>query len=371
MNRFLPCWCALMMLPFLSIAQSVKPPTLKLWYRQPATYFEEALLIGNGRQGAIIYGAPDQEKIHLNDLTLWSGEPTDPDMNPESARFLPLVREALRKEDYEGANKLLKNIQGKFSESYAPLGTLSIHFDHASISNYYRELNVENAQAMVSYRDKGSLISRQYLFSHPDSILAIRLKSTEQGGLKCSISYRSLLQYQTKKGNNSLQVEGVAPYKAEPNYTGNKKDAVLFDWHKGTRFAAAIQVIGAADIRYTDSSIEVDKGTDLLVLVAMATSFNGSRKSPSAEGLDAKAIALNRLAKAADKNWATLVEAHERDYKKYFDRVNLELSGDHSIDLPTDERLKRYATGAADPYLETLYFQFGRYLLISSSRTPG
>ena len=106
------------------------PKKLKLWYNKPAKYFEEALVLGNGTQGATVFGGTDTDKIFLNDLTLWSGEPMDPYMNKEAYKNLPAVREALRLENYKAADSLVRKIQGKFSESYAPLGTLYVDFNH-------------------------------------------------------------------------------------------------------------------------------------------------------------------------------------------------------------------------------------------------
>lgn len=366
--------------PFLLIAlllsltlHSQLPQPLKLWYRTPATYFEETLLIGNGQQGAIIYGGVQKENIHLNDLTLWSGEPVNPAMNPNAHQYLPKVREALAREDYRSANELLKNIQGKFSESYAPLGTLQIDFQTDNTNNYYRELDIENATAKVEYNVKGQVITREYLFSYPDHAMAIRLHSSKKGGLNFNTSFRSLLKFNTRKETNTLVIDGYAPVKADPHYTGNKADAVVFDPAKGTRFSAQIAVVSKEGIiSLTDSSLRVQNGTELTLLITMATSFNGFNRSPSSQGVNAYAIAKERMKAVLQKDWQTIKKNHTHDYKNYFDRVKLSLDGNTGKpDLPTDERLRAYASSATDPYLETLYFQFGRYLLISSSRTPG
>jgi len=345
---------------------------LKLWYRQPASYFEETLLIGNGQQGATIYGGITQEKIHLNDLTLWSGEPVNPYMNPNAHQHLAKVREALSNEQYQLANELLKNIQGKFSESYAPLGTIYMDFDSIPVTKYHRELDIETATASIAYGNDQKRIKREYIYSYPDKALAIHLTSSMSQGLNLIISFRSLLMYKTKKEGNTLLVEGIAPVKADPHYTGNKKDAVVFDPAKGTRFSTRISVSeGEGEIKLTDSTLEIKKGTELTLLITTATSFNGFDRSPSSQGLDAQMIAKKRMETASAKDWNLLKKDHTNDYKHFFDRVQLTLKGPTAKDIPTDQRLKDYALGARDPYLETLYFQFGRYLLISSSRTPG
>ena len=120
------------------MAQSNK----KLWYYQPAEYFEESLVLGNGKAGASVFGGVESDKIYLNDATLWSGEPVDPYMNPEAYKHIPEIREALANEDYELADELNRNIQGKFTESFAPLGTLFLNVEHqGEVSDYYRELD--------------------------------------------------------------------------------------------------------------------------------------------------------------------------------------------------------------------------------------
>ncbi|MFM2145972.1 MAG: Alpha-L-fucosidase, partial [Bacteroidota bacterium] len=256
-TAFLPAFFLLSLL-FHHTLQAQLPQPLKLWYSQPATHFEETLLIGNGRQGAIIYGGVNKEKIHLNDLTLWSGEPVNPYMNPTAHQYLPKVREALAREDYRSANELLKNIQGKFSESYAPLGTLQIEFPSDTANTYYRELDIENATAKVEYNVNGQTTTREYFYSYPDNAMAVRMHSSKKGGLNFTVSFRSLLKYNSHKEGNALVVDGYAPVKADPHYTDNKVDAVVFDPAKGTRFAAQVAVKSYEGIiTLTDSNLQV------------------------------------------------------------------------------------------------------------------
>ena len=351
---------------------SINAP-LKLWYDSPAKYFEEALVLGNGQHGATVFGGISQEKIFLNDATLWSGEPVNPNMNPNAYKNLPAVREALADNNYKKAQTLIKKLQGKFSESYAPLGTLLLSFNNDPfISNYYRELDIHEAVATVKTESATNTIEREYLVSHPDKIFAIKLQSKQKGGLSYTIGFESLLRYTTKTTNNVLEVSGVAPIKADPSYLGKKQNSVVFDNKKGTRFSTQIQVVtNDGKITYTDSSIQISNATATTIYVSMATSFNGFDKNPATEGRDQYAIAKAQLNSAVKTGWDAIKKRHTKDYQNYFDRVALQLDGANAPQLPTNERLQRYAKGESDPYLETLYFQFGRYLLISSSRTPG
>jgi len=358
----------LALLAFNTFAQQ-KP--MRLWYDKPATYFEEALVLGNGKQGATVFGGTKSDKIFLNDLTLWSGEPVDPYMNKEAYKHLPAVREALQKENYKAADSLVRKIQGKFSESYAPLGTLYVDFNQENPTEYRRELNLDKAVSTVHYRTGTNEIRKEYFFSHPDNVFVIHLTSKEKKGLNFTVQFKSLLKYATKSTVNHLHAKGTAPVRADPNYIRKKGNPIIFDDSKGTRFASDI-LIQSADgkVVRTDSTLQMVGGTDATILVTMATSFNGFEKSPSKEGLNEDELSKKRLQAASFKGAEQLLMRHLADYQPYFKRVNLSLPADNAPELPTDERLRRYAKGEKDNYLETLYFQFGRYLLISSSRTP-
>ena len=351
---------------------SIQAP-LKLWYANPAQYFEEALVLGNGRQGATVFGGIATDKIYLNDLSLWSGEPVNANMNPQAYKNLPGVRKALQEKNYKKAGELIKKLQGKFSESYAPLGTLFLEInDDPYITDYYRELDIDNAIAKVKTTSNNNVIEREYLVSNPDKIFAIHLTSKKAGALGFTVYFQSLLQHSTSNNNNTIQINGIAPVKADPSYVQKTRNAVMFDSKRGTRFTANLQIQSASgEITKTDSSLSLAGATEATIYVSMATSFNGFDKDPATKGLNNIAIAETQMNHAKQAGWAEIKKQHVKDYQNYFKRVELKLAEKDLVNLPTDERLKRYAKGEQDPYLETLYFQYGRYLLISSSRTPG
>ncbi len=358
----------------LATTAHAQQPDKLLWYRQPAGYFEESLVLGNGTLGATVFGGVASDKIYLNDATLWSGEPVNPAMNPEAYRAVPAIREALRNEDYKLADQLNRKLQGKFSESYAPLGTLFLDFGHdATAQNYRRQLSLAEAVSTLRYEAGGVTYTREYFVSQPDKIFVIRLTSSRKGALNFSVRFNSLLRNHVTAANNVLKANGYAPTHAEPSYRGNRPNAVRFDSTKGTRFTtlARIKPLGGGRLVTTDSTVSLRGGTEALLFVSIATSFNGFAKNPATEGLPDAQLAANRLARAFPKSFAQLRQAHVADYQRFFNRVSLNLGGSTAPNLPTDERLKRYADGAEDRMLETLYFNFGRYLLISSSRTPG
>jgi alpha-L-fucosidase 2 len=353
----------------LSLAQSAN----KLWYNEPARYFEESLVLGNGKMGASVFGGVNSDKIYLNDATLWSGEPVDPNMNPGAYKNIPAIREALKNEDYRLADELNRKLQGKFSESFAPLGTLYINFKHGgNPQNYYRELNIGEAVSKVSYEVDGIKFTREYFISYPDQIMIIELTSGKKGALSFDIKFESLLKNTISVSDTILKANGYAPIHCEPNYRGDKPDAVVYDANRGTRFTSLIKIknTGGAIIS-TDNSLGLKGGTKAIIYLSIATSFNGFDKNPASEGLNNESLANENLAKTFIKDFQQIKELHILDYQKYFNRVSLNLGKTSAPDLPTDERLKRYAEGQEDKNLESLYFQFGRYLLISSSRTPG
>ena len=350
---------------------SIQAP-MKLWYENPANYFEESLLLGNGTQGATVFGGISIDKIYLNDLTLWSGEPVNVNMNPQAYKYLPDVRKALKENNYKKADQLIKKLQGKFSASYAPLGTLILEMnDDPYITDYLRELDIDQAIAKVKTTSNSNVIEREYLVSNPDKIFAIHLTSKKPGALGFTVRFESLLKFEKFINNNTINIQGVAPIKSDPSYLQKNKNAVVFDNKKGTRFSTIIKIQNTnGKISKTDSSLTLSDATEATLYVSMATSFNGYDKDPATKGLNNIAIANTQLNNATTVGWSEIRKKHIKDYQNFYNRVQLKLASKDTVNLPTDQRLKRYATGAIDPYLETLYFQYGRYLLISSSRTP-
>ena len=344
-----------------------------LWYNQPAQYFEESLVLGNGTMGASVFGGVNSDKIYLNDATLWSGGPVNPDMNPEAYKTLPALREALRKENYKLADELNRKLQGSYSQSFAPLGTLFIESNRAGAPhNYYRELNIGDAVSKVRYEINGITFTREYFISHPDRVMVIRLTSSRKGELSFDLRFESLLKYRLSSSNNVLKAKGYAPICALPSYLRDVPDAVIFDANKGTRFTAVTKIRSAdGEIVATDTTLGLRNGTEAIIFISVATSFNGFDKDPAADGVNDEAAAYDQLTKACAKQFQELEQSHCTDYQKFFNRVSLNLGNTSAPDLPTNERLKRYAEGKEDRNLEILYFQYGRYLLISSSRTPG
>lgn len=351
---------------------------MKLYYDRPAEYFEEALVIGNGTMGATLYGGVKKDKISFNDITLWTGEPESENSSPDAFNVIPEIRALLDNEDYQGADKAQYKVQGHYSENYQPLGTLTIEYldDTAGISDYHRWLDIGNATARTQYLKDGKLFTSDYFASAPDSVIVIRLKSENKEGIHASLSFDSPLPHSSQVADNEISVEGYAAYHSFPVYY-KAEDKHRYDPERGIHFKTLVRVLsvdGSVKDRYSDSRIEIDGSTEVLILIANVTSFNGFDKDPVKEGRNYRSHVEKRMKCAVGKTYDALREAHIRDYKYYFDRVKLDL-GNTDADiaaLPTDKQLLFYTDcKQRNPDLEELYFQFGRYLLISSSRTSG
>ncbi|MBQ5984036.1 MAG: glycoside hydrolase family 95 protein [Bacteroidales bacterium] len=382
MNRF-PLFLALAV---LLAGCNQAGPDLRLKYDAPATFFEEALPIGNGRLGAMVYGGVGTERLSLNDITLWTGEgETVPKDYPDGSQmgkyadgeWIPAIRAALDAEDYRLADDLQRNVQGHFSENYQPLGTLWIEFgDSIMTGDYHRQLDLRDATATVrTVRTGGKVQTREYFASSPDSVIVMYLK--DEAGIDARFRLESELPFETTASENGeLDLRGYAAYHSYPSYHAQEGvPHFLYDPNRGIHFRTLLRVLPKdGEVAAGDGEILLRNCHEAMVLLTNATSFNGPFKNPATEGRDYVADAQRIMDRAAGKSFKALKKAHVADYKSYFDRVSLDLGRtDPAIAaLPTDRQLLRYTDSLdVNPELEALYFQYGRYLLISSSRTPG
>ncbi len=356
--------------------------SLKLWYDKPAAVWTEALPLGNGRIGVMDFGGIQEALFQLNEGTLWSGGPVKININPEAPAYLPLIRKALMKDqDYEKAIALTKKMQGVFTESYMPLGDLVIrqHFQDTLVTSYYHDLNIANAVATTWFTIDGTDYQREIFISAPDRVMVIRLISSGRHRLDFDLTSKSLLHFQNEPvGKDELVMSGRAPAHVDPNYHNSSKEPVIWDdagGCNGMRFQLRLKAILKDGVSSADDSgLHVRNASEVLLLITAATSFNGFDKCPLKDGKDEKALSDADLRKAEQKTFQELLDRHLQDYHQYFNRVSFVLKDSTEgkfTSLPTDERLKKYSAGNYDPGIETLYFQFGRYLLISCSRPGG
>ncbi|HEV8271064.1 MAG TPA: glycoside hydrolase family 95 protein, partial [Chitinophagaceae bacterium] len=348
-------------------------PNLKLWYNTPATIWEEALPLGNAKTGAMVFGGIAKERFQLNDNTLWSGYPNSGN-NPDGPKYLPLVREQIFAGNYDSAAALWKqNMQGPYSARYLPLADLWLNFPvpDTIANNYYRDLNLNNAIATVKYELAGVNYRRETFISHPDKIMIIRITADKKGAINFITSVTSKLKFQTTAAHNTeLLLKGKAPmYVANRDYEPKQ---IVYDDVEGMNFEVHVKLVAeGGTTKQQNNELVVTNANAVTIYLSEATSFNGFNKSPGKEGKDPSIEAKANLDKALQKNFSQLKAAHIKDYQSLFKRVDLNLGIDlQKAKQPTDERLKQFAASPDDYQLQTLYYQFGRYLMIASSR-PG
>lgn len=347
---------------------------LKLWYGEPASVWEEALPLGNGRIGAMVFGNPTEELIQLNESSLWSGGPKD-NTNPKALAALPDIRKAVNDGDYKKAADLWRNnAQGPYTQCYLPMADLRLKMSlNADAENYYRDLNISDAISKVEFESEGVKYTRICFVSYPDQVMVIRMDADKNGALNFDVNMNSQLRYKaTTIGNDLLILKGKAPkYVATRKY---EPEQILYDDREGMTFEVHLKVIlNDGNITASDSLLTVQGATSATLFLSAATSFNGFDKSPALEGKDASVVATELLNNAVKKGYENLKKNHLEDYKELFDRVTLNLGNQSSLNanLATDKRLMAFEKDDSDQELVTLYYQFGRYLTIASSRQGG
>ena len=332
---------------------------LKLWYNQPAKIWVEALPIGNGRLGAMVYGDPINEVIQLNENTLWTGGPNRND-NPDAKEALPEVRKLI----FEGKNKEAQDLTNqkiisKLSHgmTYQTVGNLKLTFSgHENFSNYYRELDLEKAVASSSYEVNGVKYQTSVFSSYPDQVIVTRIKADKPGSISFSATMdrpKPSVVNLTTNGNDELIMSGI------PSEFEKIKGQIQFE--------AKVKIVAkGGKVSATQSSVDVSNADVVTIYTSIATNFvNYHDLSANAEER-----VNGYLQKALKKNYDQALTDHVADFQKYFNRVKLDLGTTDAVKNPTNIRLEQFAKGN-DPQFVALYFQFGRYLLISSSRPGG
>jgi alpha-L-fucosidase 2 len=382
-----------------SILSPVTAQQLKLWYKTEAINWNEALPLGNGFLGAMVYGGAMQEHLQLNECTLYSGEPSTAYKNVEIASTFDSVVNMLRKQHYNDAQKLVKkHWQGRLHQYYQPMGDLFLDFHHqGDVYEYKRSLDLDSALIRITYLQNGVQFTREIFASNPDRAIVMRIKANKPGAISFSASFKS--EHPTAKqhstGNNGIRMFGQAPgyverrtfgqiesngeqYKHPELYDeqGNRKfqKQVLYGNeidNQGMFFESRIKVISQTGKVTTDQNgLHVEGAGEVVIVLTAATSYNGFDKSPSREGADASATAAAFSLSASLKGYEALLKNHLADYQQLFSRVKLSLGKTGRYDIPTDRRIAEFR-GSADNELAALLFQYGRYLLIASSRQGG
>jgi len=342
---------------------------LTIWHRQPAKNWNEATPVGNGRLGAMVFGGIMAERIQLNEDSLWSGTPQDAD-NPRALEVLPQIRQLLFEGKYAEAQRIAnRNLicrgpgsgrgrGGKIAYgSYEMLGDLKLDFDHGTNAavNYRRALDLNTATASVNYEVGGVKFEREIFSSAPDQVLVVRLRASKKGALNLHVGL-------TRPEAATVSVVGPDQLIMRGQLWNGVTNA-------GMKFAARLAVLTEpGKVKADGPGLHITNATQVTILLTADTDYQ--MQLPDWRSGDPERETMVQLNAAMMKPFRRLREAHVADYQKLFRRVSLDLGTTEAAKLPTDERLNAVKQGAHDPGLIALYYQFGRCLMISSSR-PG
>jgi alpha-L-fucosidase 2 len=336
-----------------------------LWYAKPAADWNEALPLGNGRLGAMVFGRPDHELIQLNEDTLWSGHRRDGN-NPGAKDVLPEVRKAMFAGEWDRTDGLVRKMQGLFSESYMPMADLHLVTSLTEpAEDYVRSLNIQTAVHQTKFRLHQVEHEQTAFISHPDQVMVVHLTASHRTSLSFTIRLDSPLKSQTVADGHRLLLTGRAPSSVRPNYVSSD-NAVQYDDQVGTTFAVGLEVRAVGGkVSVVGNELKIEEADVVTLILASATSVTDYLHP---NDRDAKKEVKSRLDHARSKTYEELITRHVNDHQQLFDRVELSV-GAAKEDLPTDARLRQFEDGN-DPALAELVFQYGRYLMIAGSR-PG
>jgi len=365
---------------------------LKLWFDKSAEKWTEALPLGNAETGAMIYGKTDKEIIALNNDRLWSGLP-DEQQNTIAKNTIPAARKLIDEGKYAEAYSLVNNkMLGHYTQSYMALGNLYLDFKHnpENVSNYARQLDLSKSEYSQTYTYNNINYKREAILSYPDKVMAVRLTADKPGSISFTASFDSQIRYKVKQiSGDTLELNGIAPIQNDPNYDSHDL-AIIYDESddpKGLKFAARLKIIidggkispcsdysDCPDCKDCENSLTVENADSAVLLLATGTSFAAFDKMPDRDFIHE---IENSIARAAEKGYDKLFARHVKDYENLFGRVKFDLGtgngsnngkyNENYVNKPTDIRQLEFEK-EKDMELVALYFQFGRYLLISSSR---
>jgi alpha-L-fucosidase 2 len=338
-----------------------------LWYQEPATFWEEALPLGNGRIGAMIYGGVEREQIDLNEDTIWSGRPSE-EAGYTIQENIETVRQLIREGKYVEANALTDEMTGAHdTQSYQMAGNLILSFDSLGKANdYKRGLDLQTAISTVAFTHQGTFFKRESFVSAPHQVMAMRLSVEAKGTISFSLSAESQMQIESEANGETLTFVGHSPF---CNYSRRPEGEVI--WEKegvaGIPYVVKARVIPTGGrVTVQGETLAIQNADEVILLVAIATGFRRWDQEPSDDIAAMEANCEAQLDKAKDLGWEALKVAHIDDYQSLYNRMRLDLG--NRDDRPTLDLLKWPRSPEADAALVNLVFNVGRYLMISSSR---
>jgi alpha-L-fucosidase 2 len=343
-------------LPMRAAGADPVPSQLVLWYAQPAQRWLEALPVGNGRLGAMIFGGVDQERLALNESTVWSGAPNHRHDNPAGQEHLAEIRQLFFEGKYIEARVLCAKyliVDQEYNYgTHLPMANLLLDFktNGAAVKDYRRELDLRDGVARVEYSIDGAHYTREILASHPDGVLVVRLTCDQPGKLNFAV----------KLNGGDLPSEVSAPDDHTLVITGQAYEQKHSDGHTGVQFVSSVRVLNqGGQVSAVADQLQVERADAVTLIIAANTSFRGQHPAAACQ---------QQTDAAARRTFDRLRQRHVTDYQKLFGRVELSLGGESQTNRPTDERLAAVRAGGDDPQLCALFFQYGRYLLIAGSR---
>ncbi|ARN55813.1 glycosyl hydrolase family 95 catalytic domain-containing protein [Sedimentisphaera salicampi] len=329
-----------------------------LWYEEPAEKWTEALPVGSGRLGAMVFGGISEERIQLNEDTVWAGPPV-PEANEKLYPAFKKARRLIFEGKYEQADEVVQAALPPriVPRSYQTLGDLILDFDMKGEASYYkRSLDLENAICKTEFTIAGNKITREVFASRPDRTIAVRITASEPKSLNFAANLSRPADYNTESlGDNMLSMRGQASHNGK---------------HKGVRYSCLMKAESIdGQILTENKRLRIENASSAVILIAAETNYNKEKPyTPLTDSLKEKC--LQTLKAASKRGVKELKKKHISEYRRLYSRVSLNLPETSSSPKPTGERLKAIKQGKSDPSFSALYFNFGRYLLISSSR-PG
>lgn len=360
---------------FLIISCTGKPDqvyhTSVFYMNKPAENWNEAIPIGNGRLGGMVWGGIKQERIQTNDDTFWSGEPRNLQY-PDAAQYVPLIRQLLMERKHGEAQNLINSTMlGPYNQSYMPLADIFLDFfEEGEAIDYRRELDMNRGVVTISYQLNGVDYIREIFASYPDQAIVMHIRANKSGKVNFEATMSSLVNHivSVDEENCQIIIDGQAPKHVNPEYNGYS--APLYEEGHGMRFQGRLLVKNkGGKIEAEDKKLRLTEADEATLCFVAATSFNGFDKDPFKEGKDEKELCRGYIDKIQGKSFGKILKGHITDYSSLFSRVNIDLGYEANSSQPINERILNYGK-QKDYSLSALYFQFGRYLLISSSR-PG
>src|SRR3569833_1191339 len=350
-------------------AAEAVPPDMVTWYRQPAIDWLLAMPLGIGMIGAMVFGGVPQERIALNESSFWSGRPHDYD-DTNAFQYFPQIRDLVFADKFQEAEKMANNHfygKPKAQEAYQPIGDLVLTFGSTNFTDYRRELNMETGVAKVSYHSGDALITREAFVSWPDRVLVVRISADRPGRISIAAQFRGPKLETSVADHNRLVMDGTwnGPFSAPP--TG-MAGLIARTEGNGLRYEAALTArLEGGRSEAAGSTLNVSNANAVTLVLALATSYVNYHDISGDPAARCKKV----LDAVSGKTFDTLYQRHVNDFRGLMSRVHLQIGDALQNEKPTDERLKAVRAGGADPNLEALAFQFGRYLLASSSRVGG